>query len=363
MKTKSTQQSFTPIVPGVIHVTGEHDVGKTLFALQCGAHPARMAFIDDDIKGRGTVDQLKSAKLEFGFYCDLRKETRGMPQLKVYEKCMAVVEKLEEHGDLDVIVWDTWSRFTSTLKPYVRKNMSKFREAADWASQGAIKGPQQWKEAQGYEAQIMSRLTTVAPLVILITHLKDKYIGSRRTDKQIPDATRTMARVPIFRVWLRRNPKSPVPIALILKRPNLTAFEEGIGLRTVNMLPLRVEPQPGERSVWDAIRRYANDPIGDRVLEKHEIPSAFEKSLIDGTLTEDQRRAWMLALAADAGEVAEAQSDAEVDVVTQVTEMRSDGDGDAAIAKALKGLGKSFPEIAKGMGVSVGQVAKWCKGK
>ena len=363
-KVKSKATKFIPVVPGVIHVTGESDVGKTLFALQCGAHPERIGFIDDDTKGRATVDQLRLNGFEFGAYYDLKSETKGLPQLGVYTRCMAIIKELEKKS-LDVIVWDTWSRFASTLKPYVRKNMLLFREAKDWASMGQMKGAQQWKEAQELEAQIIARLNVIAPVVILVTHLKDQYIGNRKTGKQIPDASRTITRVPSFRLWLRRNPSgSPVPIALVLKRIAKNEFVAGEGLRTTNILPPRVEPLPGERSVWDAIKRCVADPIGNRALEKHEIPNAFEKSLIDGTLTDDQKRAWMLSLAAAAGEEVKAppSSDAEIGVAARVTEMRDAGSDDAEIARVLKKEGNSYPKIARAMEVTVKQVVAWCRG-
>jgi len=34
------------IMKGVIHVTGEHDTGKTTFALECGAQPEQICFFD-----------------------------------------------------------------------------------------------------------------------------------------------------------------------------------------------------------------------------------------------------------------------------------------------------------------------------
>ena len=56
------------MINGIIQVTGEPGVGKTSFALQCGAPPERILFVDDDVKGRSTVDDLKSMGMEFGDY-------------------------------------------------------------------------------------------------------------------------------------------------------------------------------------------------------------------------------------------------------------------------------------------------------
>ena len=359
-----TKKQFTPIVPGVIHVTGEPDVGKTLFALQCGADPTRMAFIDDDLKGRATVAQLKASGVEFALHADLKSETRGMPQLKVFEYCTGLVDKMEKM-ELDAIVWDTWSRYSGTMKAYVRKNPGKFREGPDWAPRGDMKGAQQWKEAQELEAQTLARLNAAAPVVIIVTHLKDQYIGSRKTGKQIPDASRTIVKVPFFRVWLRRNPSgSPVPIALVLKRIHRDEYVEGVGLRTVNVLPPRIEPQKGDRSVWDAIKRYVGDPVGNRELLPHEIPNSFERSLIEGVMTEDQKKMWMLTLAADVDEEQEVGAEA-LETAQTITELRGDMD-DAEVAQELKAQGKNYRQIrdgfkALGKDVAMTQIVEWCK--
>jgi hypothetical protein len=54
------------LVTGIIHVTGEPDVGKTTFALESGASPERTWFVDDDVKGQSTVGELLAAGYQFG---------------------------------------------------------------------------------------------------------------------------------------------------------------------------------------------------------------------------------------------------------------------------------------------------------
>ena len=362
--------NFKPLVSGVIHVTGEPDVGKTTFALECGAHPSRIAFIDDDGKGRATAEQIMGDIAALGLYVDLKEATKGMPQLKVFEKCAEVMDELESmKGELDAIVWDPWTRAASTMKAHVRKNPSKFREPQDWAAQGNIKGPQQWKEAQELEAQWITRLNNVAPVVILTTHLKNQYVGSRRTGKQIPDASRTIVRVPRFRLWLRRNPSgSPVPVGLVLKRIDVKRYVDGKGLRTVCVLPQRIEPQAEDESLWDAIGRYVSDPIGSRLPEPHEVPNEFERSLIEGTMTEDQKKAWMLMLAAGTDDVdLDIEIEDEVmDAAQSIADMREDEIGDEEIVKVLREQGVSAKTISDAFGslgedVSVLQVIRWGK--
>jgi hypothetical protein len=64
------------------------------------------------------------------------------------------------------------------------------------------------------------------------------------------------------------------------------------GLQVVNILPRRIKPLESEQSIWQAIDRYWQKPIGNRKPEKDEEPTAFELSILDGILTEDQKEVW-----------------------------------------------------------------------
>jgi hypothetical protein len=353
--TKKPETPFVPLIGGIVQVTGDPDAGKTSCALECGPHPSRIAVVDDDEKTRATAEQVARDIEEFAEYIDFKKETKGLPQLGVYGKGVEIIERLEKRrGDLDAIVWDTWTRFASTMKAHVRKNPHLFREPRDWAPLGSMKGAQQWKEAQELEAQMLARLNDIAPIVIVVTHLRDQYAFGKKTGKMIPDASKTITRVPRFRVWLRRNPSgSPIPIGLVLKRVDVKEYIEGKGLRTINVLPLRLVPQEGDRSIWDIVARYMQDPIGTREPQDFEIPNAFERSLIEGTLTDDQKRALMFQLQADAGDETEVEElpDEVINDQQFVHDMRADGASDREIARSLKeNLGKSYVDIAKAFG-------------
>lgn len=101
----------------MIHVTGESDTGKTLFALQSGARPEETTFIDADVKGRNTVEQVQSSGLRFGMYYDLLGATEGMKEIAYHEHCLGVINKIAElpPESRRVIVWDTWEPFEKTM--------------------------------------------------------------------------------------------------------------------------------------------------------------------------------------------------------------------------------------------------------
>lgn len=282
---------MTTLIGGLIHATGEPDVGKTSFGLECGAPPERIAFIDDDIKGAPTARELAAQGTPFALYRDLVALGRGMDEEQLHGIGTVVIGEIEAYaGELDAIIWDTWSRFAKTCHPWVVAHPRLFRK--HWSPMGTIKGAQQWLSSFDYEAQIIARLCAIAPLVILTTHLKAAYRGNVRIpDRFVPDCTRAVTQKARFRVWLRRNPDSPQPIGLVLKRLSQVRKADNGGIEVVNVLPLRMKP-----CTWAEIGRYWADPMGDHRPTAEETPDEFELSLLQGTLTEDQERTFRLML-------------------------------------------------------------------
>ncbi|MFX1266160.1 MAG: hypothetical protein ACFFH0_12310, partial [Promethearchaeota archaeon] len=247
------------------------------------------------------------------------------------------------------IIWDTWTRFAKTCHPYVVQNPSKFK--LKWSPSGKIKGAEQWQEAQWYEAQILNQLQTLAPLVIVVTHLKDHYMNNAKTGKLIPAASRTLNRIPRFRLWLRHNPDSRVPIGLVLKRLDKKARTPR-GIRTTCILPRKITPDvrlPEEtrdsrdESLWDTIMRYYAHPFDNRDPLPEETPDAYELSILDGTLTEDQRHTLELMLKAGA-----VSRDEELDLES-VVPTDSYPDELVSAVHRLRGEGETLPAIAKAL--------------
>lgn len=332
------------LVQGIIHITGEPDVGKTTFALECGASPARIWFLEDDVKGQATVQELLAAGHEFGRYDNLVTLARGKRELEFHSACLNLMTEVKP-GQFDVIVWDTWTRFAKTCHPYVLAFSATFRQR--WATYGKIKGAQQWQEAHRYEAQILSQLQKLAPTIIVVTHLKDFYLNDAKTGKQVPACSRTLVRVPRLRIWLRHNENSPVPIGLVLKRLD-KKIVTGKGLRTVSILPRKIVPTDGHQSLWDTIEWYHKNPVGLREPTPQETPNEFELSILDSTLTADQKRTLELMLRAGA-----VSSEPKTEQVDPILLER---------IKSLKAGGETLPVIAKKEKVSVAEVARALRG-
>jgi len=176
----------------------------------------------------------------------------------------------------------------------------------------------------------------LAPVVIIVTHLKDYYANDAKVPgKQIPAASRTIARVPGFRIWLKHNPESVLPIGLVLKRIATRKITDR-GIRTVSVLPRKIVPRPEDESLWDTIGYYFENPVGLRELTPDEIPDEYELSILNETLTKDQKRTLTLMLKAGVvgGEKEEEESEGdggiELDVGIELkaiaNSLRADGD-------------------------------------
>lgn len=320
-------------IKGIIHVTGESDVGKTTFALQCGAKVSRIAFFDADIKGSVVVENLRQQGTEFGAYRNLVTECEGMREIQRHEYCLELIQDIKV-GQFDAIIWDNYALFESTFQPYVKKNAAKFREF--YSPKGDIKGSEIWLSSFDYEAQTLAYMTTLAPLVIIISHLKNHNLNGKRTGKLVPDAKRPLTRKSILRLWLRHNPESAVPIGLVLKRIGKDMVLEDGTYDKVNVLPRRVVPAPDDRSLWDAIARYWAEPMGNRRPEPHETPNEFELSILDGTLTADQKMIFRYGQ-------------------TETDELLEFDDNKAKV-RELKAEGMSIPKISRELGIKMERV-------
>ena len=331
-------------LPGIIHITGEHDVGKTTMALECGAMPEKICFFDDDLKGRSVVQDLEEADVELGAYHDLVTLGKGKKGIDFYHAVMEVIDKIKP-GQFEVIIFDTWARFAGCMHEYVLAHPQEFR--SKYSAKGDIKGGQQWQDTHRLEAETLTKLQSLARTVILVTHLRDHRMGGVVTGKQEPQGSKTLSRVCRLRVWLRPNADSPVPIALVLKRLDTKVKSKSGALRTVSVLPRKIVPDAATESVWDTIAQYITDPVDTKKLRPHEIPDAYELSLLEGTLTAEQKRTFQQML--DAGLIGLEPEEIDIEAIAEK-------------ARELSGPPKGIADALSeefGTDVTVAQVVRW----
>lgn len=336
------------IVPGAIEITGPHDVGKTSMALECGAPPSKIAFFDIDVKGRATISPIMSS---FGIYCDL---------LELWKNCKREYERLPlfqtfladiDPGVYDTMIFDTWTPIGRACREYVVKYPQEFRDK--YTGTSAMINGQYSTVGRQIEERIITDCLMKVQQVILVCHLADDWSRGVRTGKQIPDNSSTLDRVCNMRIWLRHNPLGiGVPVGLVLKRLS-TKIVVDDQIRTVNILPRKLVPRPGEESLWDTIRRYVFEPVGNRALELYEQPDQFELSILDGTLTEEEKLTM---------EIYKMQQ-ASIEVFPE-KELIFDDEEDnplKAKAKQMQSEGSSLVEIAAALEMKVPDVAKLLK--
>jgi len=272
---------------GIIHITGENDVGKTLAALTL-CHPSETVYFFDDVKPP-PIDEK-----EFMGFVD---QVNEMTMLQMRDEVLSIIEDIKSWKKKPkCIVFDTWSRFGNASRLWAKNNTHLFREKETLAPGKKYLWGQQAGEAHRYEAYLISELSKIADYVVLVTHLKGHYIADTPTGKQVADAGKSFDRVCNLRLWLRNNPDSGVPIILVLKRLSSIKLTK-TGIEPINVLPRKITPVDGETTVWQCVDRYWKEPIGNRKPSKDETPTEFELSILDGTLTADQKEAWRANLA------------------------------------------------------------------
>lgn len=331
---------------GIVQPMGEHDAGKTLFALQCGARVDKICLFDDDIKGRSIVKSIEKAGGKFGAYHDLVAIAKDKLELKFFEEVRRIIDKIKP-GEFDAIVWDTWSLFASKTHPYVVANEMQFR--TKWNAKGEFHGGQQWQEARLLEAKLINQMAELTKTLILITHLKESRIeGVKIPGKFEPNASPVLERIPNLRIWLRHNPNSPVPIGLVLKRFTIERLEDGIPI-SINVLPQKITPHPEHRSLWQTIQYYIENPVDMRPLRPDEMPDRFEMSILSNTLTEEQKHTFNEILRAGIHTKEEDES---------IASSLSQDDLSQKIKEMLDQK-KSLPIIAKELGITISDVKKF----
>lgn len=353
------------IIPGgIIQITGEFDVGKTSMALECGYHPSQIIFVDNDVKGKATVKQLIDDGLEFARYIDFTAMVTNKSTWGVYQQTIAVLDEVEEivvsNQDVKCLIWDTWSRAGGSFVEYVRKYPERFvvpnSKGNYWTGNAQIVTGTQYKYAALHESAMLNKMQKIIPLIFLVTHIKNRFDGSGVKIGVKPDSSKALNRVPYFRVWLRRNPESAIPIALVTKRINKKIYDESVGgLRTQSILPPKVTPNiilpeengtmHNDRSLWDTIARYYEHPAGLRKLLPAEIPDEKENAILSGTMTKEQRIEWLAAL--QQKKLVETEN-----TLLLATE-------NPAKAIELSKSGKSLSEIAAQLQVPLNTVAQW----
>jgi hypothetical protein len=284
--------TLTVLYRGIVEIVGGHDVGKTIAALQAGYPYDKTVFVDDDVKGDGTVRQMRDNGVTFGQYINLGEKRVALGDTPTADALLnkivlpTVQDICRTHHEL--IIWDTWRICYQSARQYVEKNQSLFNNVVKFQGSSIIIQGLISRVARMIEQRQINLLRTHCDLLIITHHLKDKYEANVRIG-ETPESSTTFSEVCNMRMWLRRNPQSKVPIVLFLKRPNLPKVVDGF-MQFVNLVPMKITPTANEQSVWEALHRYELEPLESRQPREDETPTAEELAMISNTLTLEQKQ-------------------------------------------------------------------------
>lgn len=350
------EEEWKPPFRGLTHVTGEPDTGKsTLCYTVPGVQPEEMCVLDDDLKTRGLAESLETAGHPFWKYVDLTTQfkelatnTKKAKPIDFYFFVNGIVQDILNqilHGERKqpkVLVFDNWSRMEPAIRSYSELVMSNISDLSP--NQQKSMSRMTWPYTYDEYSRFLGELLKVAPMVFLTTHIKEKW---NAPGVLVPKGQQPIVEKSVLRLWLRHNPDGPVPVGLVLKRIQKMEVTP-TGLKPVNVLPRRINP-----CNWERIYYYMANPMGDRQPDPSEVPNDFEYSILDGTLTADQKNALKLA----------ANQQNEEDSYTGDSQAAAQAEVEmAARAKELKTeQGMSLPDIVKQFNgaVTPAQVAKW----
>lgn len=285
---------MTILVPyrGVIEIFGGVDVGKTLASLQTVYPYTKTILIDADVKGSGTVQQMKNSGVEFGNYIDVvAKQTQfgetQTPEQLLKKVIYPIVEEIEKGEKQEVIIWDNWRLVYQAARMYVDTHKDEFSDVVTFRGNNQIIQGLVSRVARMIELKQINILRNKCELLVITSHLKDNYVNGVAVGER-PESSKNFDEICTMRIWLRRNVNSSVPSMLFIKRPNLPVIVGG-RLEPVDIVPPKVTPNGKDKSIWDAIARYEKEPIGNRKLREDETPTPEEFAMLSGTLTNDQK--------------------------------------------------------------------------
>jgi len=344
---------------GVIEIVGEHDVGKTLAALQAvdmnNKNPYKnTVFVDDDEKGEGTVKQLAATGITFKKYINIGEyKMKASPTGEVFSPdemldkviypIIDEILELSKDEKLDLVVFDTWRLIYQSCRGHVEYNQNKYRDRVIFRGTSAMIQGAISKLAREKEKIIIDKLKASCEILVITHHLKDRYQNNVKVEgSYVPESSRTMSEACNMRIWLRKNPISKVPIMLFLKRPNIPKLVDS-KVKFIDIVPMKVVPQPGEESIWEAMKRYEENPIEFRKPTKDEVPNEEEEALIRGTLTTGQL-SYVKEMARYASENQDAAEQLVESLVPQKVNDGIDGDVDSDFPE---GLPKNFGQFYK----------------
>lgn len=343
------------LLTGAVHFAGAHDSGKTTLATHFIRDPERSIFFDFDVKGKQVKQVIPGLR-----YVNGNQMRQGKQDIKFLLEFLELLRSLEP-GSIDWMLFDTWPIVAKAFHTQVVLDPTAFRHKESWAPLGSIKGPQMWQEAGFVESQWIDWMVADpengglgAKVVFLVTHMKGHYIevagGSKvATGKEAPDASRAVIRSTQSRFWLYQRQGHAVPGAIVLKRPQqMTWNAERSRVESVQWLPPKITPLPGDRSLVDQMERYYVNPYQNRSehLDSEQLTQA-DLDMISLKFTKDEFELLKAQLSVDPKLAAVAEAN---EVESKIVEMITNGASNSDIRAATSATLPTIIKIRQNLG-------------
>lgn len=287
---------MTELIRGIVQIMGQPGAGKSTFAMGAPvASPGDISVFNFDHKPYPDI--------EYGFYqsylhmlSDVNGD--GTSESRMIEQ---VLKDLDKAKGTRVATFDAWEMFSKGLVSYVKSHASDYKQ---FIGGGTILVMSQLGWASVVETALLDHMYSKLGIetIFVINHLQHEYDSNGvRTGRKVPRSSARLREKARLILWIQPNPdpQYQCPTAVILKDPGIHTWDQTFGgLRGMRMLPEKLNPAvldvaPGSNiSLWDIIRHYQKNPVGDRLLTSDEQATPEEYSMISGTLTPDQKAVW-----------------------------------------------------------------------
>jgi hypothetical protein len=288
-------------IRGLIQITGDVNVGKTSYALQCGYGFDRIAYANFDGKEPDVFGDKPLTEV-FGFYRNYLPIMADKKELAMIEQFLADVSQIKP--SVKVIIIDNEEFFRKNFHPYTLKHKNELKDF--WFGRGGTyKVMEELGFAKAFEAVFFASLQDRFEQVFVINHLEDARDETSTGDEKplIPGKKKSSIKLPLIqrtkmRLWLVNTNGHLCPSAIVVKNPGFQKMGES-GIETVTLFPPKLSPyalpdweQRQFISLWDVIAYYEQHPFSEKYpkVEPYEMLTERERDMVSEELTENDRR-------------------------------------------------------------------------
>jgi len=335
MAKNNSSPKWTPPIQGIIHWMGFPDSGKTTAAMSVpGVQPANILFFDFDGKSQPLANGFASSGRPMHYSNMLalcfQKKPAEIFTIFAAELTRQLAEAKAADNEPRTVIIDNFTPMEAALWEHFVANITRYSNHTEGQARSAQRGIV-FPEFRRFYSAYVSDLLKIAPLVQIITHVKNQTVNGAK----IPGVFEASAQVPMTtlpnaRFWLLGSQMyHGAPVGLVLKRYTSMRVTDS-GIQPVNVFPQKLSP-----CTWEQISYYVQNPVDRRELTPDEKVSDTETYLVGGEFTVDQKMAFQAAMEYAKLQPSERDADESMAALQPWAEE----------VKKLLGEGKSAPQI------------------